>query len=217
MQPIVFENTMIDEIDSILPQTQCGLCGYGGCRPYAKAIAQNNEAIDRCPPGGIKTLLKLAQITGQNADSYLAEMAKKQKPAMLAVIREDECIGCVKCIQACPVDAIIGAAKQIHTIIRHECTGCELCIAPCPVDCIDMLPIPEMDDSQQQLKSAHAKQRYDARQTRLKKSHTIQKDTQQKKPEHQTPSLNQSLAARKSAIFAAISRVKVRKKQAESC
>ena len=128
---------LIDAIDAELPQTQCGKCGQPGCRPYAEAIA-HGEAINRCPPGGEATVARLAALTGQ-APLPLAEPA--QSP-LVAWIREDECIGCTKCIQACPVDAILGAAKRMHTVIVDECTGCELCVAPCPVDCIDLLPHP---------------------------------------------------------------------------
>ncbi|WP_447556465.1 RnfABCDGE type electron transport complex subunit B [Vreelandella sp. EE22] len=129
---------LIDAIDAELPQTQCGKCSYTGCRPYAEAIMEG-EAINRCPPGGIETLNRLAELTGR------ATLPLEQPPQapMLAIIREQECIGCTKCIQACPVDAILGAAKQMHTVIEDECTGCELCVAPCPVDCIDLLPHPQ--------------------------------------------------------------------------
>src|SRR5690554_786774 len=128
---------LIEAIDALLPQTQCGKCGFDGCLPYAEAIAEG-EPINRCPPGGEPTLARLAELTGQPVQS-LAEPA--QLP-LAAVIREAECIGCTKCIQACPVDAILGAAKRMHTVIVDECTGCELCVAPCPVDCIDLVPHP---------------------------------------------------------------------------
>ncbi|MBF7052054.1 RnfABCDGE type electron transport complex subunit B [Halomonas sp. KAO] len=128
---------LIEAIDALLPQTQCGKCGFDGCLPYAEAIAEG-EPINRCPPGGEQTLARLATLTGQ-PEQPLAEPA--QLP-LAAVIREAECIGCTKCIQACPVDAILGAAKRMHTVITDECTGCELCVAPCPVDCIDLVPHP---------------------------------------------------------------------------
>ncbi|MGE4532306.1 RnfABCDGE type electron transport complex subunit B [Halomonas sp.] len=127
----------IEAIDALLPQTQCGKCGFDGCLPYAEAIAEG-EPINRCPPGGERTLTRLATLTDQ-PERPLAEPA--QSP-LAAVIREAECIGCTKCIQACPVDAILGAAKRMHTVITDECTGCELCVAPCPVDCIDLVPHP---------------------------------------------------------------------------
>ncbi len=132
-------NPIVDQIDEILPQTQCGQCGYPGCRPYAEAIA-NGEAINKCPPGGQSTIEALAGLLDVEAIPLDAEHGEESVKTV-AYIREDECIGCTKCIQACPVDAILGAAKQMHTVIISECTGCDLCVEPCPVDCIDMLPI----------------------------------------------------------------------------
>ena len=130
---------LVEQIDEILPQTQCGQCGYPGCKPYAQAIADGDD-INKCPPGGEATIKKLAELMGVEAkpldEAHGVEDVKK-----VAFIREDECIGCTKCIQACPVDAIMGAAKQMHTVIIDECTGCDLCVDPCPVDCIDMVPI----------------------------------------------------------------------------
>ena len=137
----VESNPIVDQIDTILPQTQCGQCGYPGCRPYAEAIA-NGDEINKCPPGGEATVKKLADLMGVepkplDGDHGVEEVKK------VAYIREAECIGCTKCIQACPVDAILGAAKQMHTVIADECTGCDLCVEPCPVDCIDMVLVPE--------------------------------------------------------------------------
>ncbi len=130
---------LVEQIDDILPQTQCGQCGYPGCRPYAEAIA-NGDAINKCPPGGDAAIKKLADLLGVTAPA----LDSAQTPAVkrVAFIREDECIGCTKCIQACPVDAIVGASKQMHTVISNECTGCDLCVEPCPVNCIDMVPLP---------------------------------------------------------------------------
>ncbi|WP_339339607.1 electron transport complex subunit RsxB [uncultured Oceanicoccus sp.] len=128
-----------DQVEALLPQTQCGQCSFPGCRPYAEAIA-NGEAINKCPPGGETTIQALADLLDIEAIPLDAEHGEENSKTV-AYIREDECIGCTKCIQACPVDAILGAAKQMHTIIASECTGCDLCVEPCPVDCIDMLPI----------------------------------------------------------------------------
>ncbi|MCC5903894.1 MAG: electron transport complex subunit RsxB [Halomonas sp.] len=130
------ENPLVEQINALLPQTQCGQCGYPGCRPYAEAINQG-DALNKCPPGGDATIHALADLLGREAAPLDGEAATEDS---VAFIREAECIGCTKCIQACPVDAIIGAAKQMHTVIEDECTGCDLCVAPCPVDCIDMLP-----------------------------------------------------------------------------
>ena len=132
-------NPIVDQINALLPQTQCGQCGHPGCRPYAEAIA-NGAAINKCPPGGQATINALAELLDQEPIPLDSEHGE-EKPPMVAVIREEECIGCTKCIQACPVDAILGAAKQMHTVIADECTGCDLCVEPCPVDCIDMVPI----------------------------------------------------------------------------
>lgn len=129
---------VVDQINAILPQTQCGQCGYPGCRPYAEAIA-SGEAINKCPPGGEAGIQALADLLDVEAPPLDAEHGE-EKVKSVAFIREDECIGCTKCIQACPVDAILGAAKQMHTVIADECTGCDLCVEPCPVDCIDMIP-----------------------------------------------------------------------------
>jgi electron transport complex protein RnfB len=135
----VESNPLVEQIDQILPQTQCGQCGYPGCKPYAEAIA-NGDEINKCPPGGDVTIKKLADLMGVEAKSLDAAHGQEDIKKV-AYIREDECIGCTKCIQACPVDAILGAAKQMHTVIVDECTGCDLCVDPCPVDCIDMLPV----------------------------------------------------------------------------
>ena len=132
---------LVDQIDEILPQTQCGQCGYPGCKPYAEAIA-NGDEINKCPPGGESTIKKLADLMGVEPKPLDAAHGEEDTKKV-AFIREDECIGCTKCIQACPVDAILGAAKLMHTVIAQECTGCDLCVEPCPVDCIDMLPIEE--------------------------------------------------------------------------
>ncbi|CBV42613.1 RnfABCDGE type electron transport complex subunit B [Halomonas elongata] len=162
--------TLIEAIDATLPQTQCGKCGHDGCRPYAEAIAEG-EPINRCPPGGDETVVRLAELTGR---STLPLEQPAQSP-LVARIREDECIGCTKCIQACPVDAILGAAKQMHTVIESECTGCELCVAPCPVDCIDLLPHPEWQAASDERaqrdylakRATLGRQRHDARNRRL--------------------------------------------------
>ena len=130
---------VIDQIDGLLPQTQCGQCSYPGCRPYAEAISEG-EAINKCPPGGQATVDSLATLLGLETISLDAEV-QEDNIKSYAVIREAECIGCTKCIQACPVDAIVGAAKHMHTVIEDDCTGCDLCLEPCPVDCIDMLTI----------------------------------------------------------------------------
>jgi len=133
-------NPLVEQIDALLPQTQCGQCGHPGCRPYAQAIAAG-EAINRCPPGGQTTIDALAHLLGVEPMALDAEHGVETPVKTVAFIREAECIGCTKCIQACPVDAILGAAKLMHTVIASECTGCDLCVEPCPVDCIEMRPL----------------------------------------------------------------------------
>ena len=137
---------VVDRIDAILPQTQCGQCGFPGCRPYAEAIAAGEADINQCPPGGDAGISALADLLGRDPLPLNPENGE-EKPKSVAVIDEQTCIGCTLCIQACPVDAILGAAKRMHTVIESECTGCELCLPPCPVDCIDMHPLEETVDT----------------------------------------------------------------------
>jgi electron transport complex protein RnfB len=137
---------LVEKIDAILPQTQCGQCGFPGCKPYAEAIAKGEADINCCPPGGEEGIRKLADLLGREFKP-LSEEHGVEKPKSVACIDENLCIGCTLCIQACPVDAIVGAAKQMHTVVNKMCTGCELCVEPCPVDCIAMVPIPETVES----------------------------------------------------------------------
>jgi len=131
---------IVEQIDAILPQTQCGQCTYAGCRPCAEAIAAGEADNNQCPPGGEATIQSLAELLGVDAKPLNAEHGVHMEKRV-AIIDEQVCIGCTLCIQACPVDAILGAAKQMHTVIETECTGCELCLPPCPVDCISMVPL----------------------------------------------------------------------------
>ncbi len=132
--------TLVDSIEDLLPQTQCTKCGYAGCRPYAEAIAQGTANYNQCPPGGLEGVQRLASLLGKPVIA-LNPANGAERPRPLAIIDENLCIGCTLCIQACPVDAIIGAPKQMHTVVASLCTGCDLCVAPCPVDCIAMEPI----------------------------------------------------------------------------
>lgn len=170
--------TLIQRIDALLPQTQCGKCGHPGCKPYAEGIAQG-EAINKCPPGGQETIAGLAQLL--RVPVLELDTSRGEAPAQVAYIREAECIGCTKCIQACPVDAIVGAAKLMHTVIMDECTGCDLCVAPCPVDCIEMRPaisvlpivggVAANDEERHErgLKRDRARRRYEQRNARLQR------------------------------------------------
>lgn len=130
---------IVDKVDALLPQQQCGKCDYPGCRPYAEAIVKQEEEINKCTPGGEAAMLALADLLDREPKA-LDEEAEAAVP-MVAVIDEQTCIGCTLCIKACPVDAILGAPKLMHTVIAQECTGCDLCLPPCPVDCITMVPI----------------------------------------------------------------------------
>ncbi|MGR7921092.1 electron transport complex subunit RsxB [Zobellella denitrificans] len=140
----VESDPIVDQLDELLPQTQCGQCGYPGCRPYAEAVA-NGDDINKCVPGGDATMRKIADLMGVEPQAMGEEAAEPVKK--VAFIHEDMCIGCTKCIQACPVDAIVGATKALHTVIRDECTGCDLCVDPCPTDCIEMIPLPATPDN----------------------------------------------------------------------
>lgn len=184
-----------EEIDALLPQTQCGLCGFGGCMPYAEAIIYEQAALNLCPPGGVSTMQALGQLVQEDVSEHIADMQVKAKPPSVAVIREAECIGCTKCIQACPVDAIVGAAKLMHSIVTDECTGCELCITPCPVDCIEMVEINEQKDKREQFRA-----RFNARDERLKK---LEK-------EKKLLANNATLDSKKAYILAALQRKKIK-------
>jgi electron transport complex protein RnfB len=173
---------VIDQINALLPQTQCGKCGFKGCRPYAEAIASGTADINQCPPGGDEGILDLANLLGVAPKPLNTEFGQ-HKPRSVAFIIEQDCIGCTKCIAACPVDAILGAAKFMHTVIASECTGCELCVAPCPVDCIIMKNLPEADlpEGHRAQKSAQAKRRYEARCLRKEKEEAEKAERAKKK------------------------------------
>ena len=138
---------LADQVDNILPQTQCGQCSFAGCRPYAEAIAKGEAPINKCPPGGETTILALADLLDVEPLELDEEAGETPEQPEVAVIIEEDCIGCTLCIQACPVDAIMGASKLMHTVIESECTGCELCLPPCPVDCIIMQPLKTTTDN----------------------------------------------------------------------
>lgn len=156
---------LADRINQLLPQTQCTKCGYQGCLPYAQAIANEGVAINRCPPGGDAGIAKLAQLL-ELPVLKLDATCGEHVPLQVAVIEEQFCIGCTLCIQACPVDAILGANKFMHTVIETDCTGCELCIAPCPVDCIKMVPV-EPERLWTTADATHARARYESHQARI--------------------------------------------------
>lgn len=158
---------LVDQIEALLPQTQCGKCLHPGCRPYAEGIAAG-EAINHCVPGGADTIADLAALLDKPVLMLDPAYGIEPQTRRVAYIREAECIGCTKCIQACPVDAIVGAAKLMHTVLSDECTGCDLCIAPCPVDCIDIRDFPKVTDkAHKRVIADHNRARYEARNARL--------------------------------------------------
>lgn len=216
--------SLIQRIDALLPQTQCGKCGHPGCRPYAEGLAAG-EAINKCPPGGRETIAALARLL--EVPVIELDPERGSAPAQVAFIREAECIGCTKCIQACPVDAIVGAAKLMHTVISAECTGCDLCVAPCPVDCIDLLPLTASRNvvaiigglaqdaetlAARSHKRNHARRRFEQRNNRLqreearKQAERLARSQRAANPTAATPS-----AAVDDPIKAAIERVKAQK------
>lgn len=210
--------SLIQRIDALLPQTQCGKCGHGGCKPYAEGIAKG-EAINKCPPGGEETIASLARLL--QLPVIELDRSRGEAPAQVAYIREAECIGCTKCIQACPVDAIVGAAKLMHTVLVDECTGCDLCVAPCPVDCIDMLPLAlgqvvpivgGLAGSPEQLqarssKREHARRRFEQRNQRLQREETRRLAERQARAQKAA----QPVASGDNPVQAAIERVRAQK------
>jgi len=194
--------TLVDNIDALLPQTQCTRCGYPACRDYAQAIARGEADINQCPPGGRVGIEALARLLGREPKP-LNPANGVDKPREIAVIDEQVCIGCTKCITACPVDAIVGAAKLMHTVIGDECSGCELCIAPCPVDCIAMMQAPDAAVAALQL-APHYRARYAAHNTRIARDESERAAAlNERKRELETVSAT--------SVAAAIARAKARK------
>ncbi|WP_271411302.1 electron transport complex subunit RsxB [Pseudomonas sp. Q1-7] len=203
---------LIRSIDALLPQTQCGKCGHPGCKPYAEGIAQG-EPINKCPPGGTATILALADLL--KVPPLPLDAPNGPVPPQIAFIREAECIGCTKCIQACPVDAIVGAAKQMHTVITDECTGCELCVVPCPVDCIDILPLAEPAAGAQRQRADQFRERFEFRNARLAREET-RRQAEREARVARIAQAGQTAAAPQDAVQAAIERVKAQKAAAPS-
>ena len=212
-EPAVGDSVMSEEtplqIDSLLPQTQCTRCGFPACLPYAQAIANGEADIDQCPPGGQAGVDALAMLLGRDSKPLNAAFGVEAPPTV-AIIDEDVCIGCTKCIQACPVDAIIGAGKRMHTVIAAECTGCELCIAPCPVDCITMIAAAatNLDRGAVMHRATQARQRYESRKRRLA---TEQRALQARRSSARNAGVSSTPAISKQAVLEAIARGKARR------
>lgn len=215
------DQQLIEKIDAVLPQTQCGKCGFPGCKPYAEAIVEGRADINQCPPGDQEGIQKLAEILGV-PPKPLNTTHGLPKPKVVAWIDEHICIGCTFCIQSCPVDAIVGAAKQMHTVIAAECTGCELCIPPCPMDCIRLIPATEkMDgafnlpaDAFRKQAADAARSRYQFRLQRLAREKQANKKPLKHKITEQSEIISVSAEARKRAIVqAAMKRAKAARSQ----
>lgn len=224
---------LVDRIDALLPQTQCGRCKFAACRPYAEALARGTADINRCPPGGYTTIEALARLLGVAPKALDPECGQAHRPTVV-VIDEAWCIGCVKCLHACPVDAIIGAAGQMHTVLAAECTGCDRCIAPCPMDCIRVVPaqgaapggpyempatgalVPaRWPGGWTQARAERARRRYRARQERLERQRRarVERRKQQLEVFAGRKDGTDSKASKKAAIEAAIARAQARRVQ----
>lgn len=183
---------LVQQLDYLLPQIQCEQCGYAGCAPYAAAMAAG-VPHNLCPPGGDALQARLAQLLKRPSLPLNLPVDSQPGKRLVAVIREEECIGCVKCIAACPVDAIVGARQFMHSVISHECTGCELCVAPCPVDCIDMVLRPAAEQTLDDATRWHARERFQARTLRLARKQ--QHDKEKRAARRKRQSLSRPIAA----------------------
>ena len=194
--------SLVQDIDRLLPQTQCQACGFNGCRPYAQALASGLASPDKCPPGGLDTLKRLGALLKVDVTPYLERFDASLRPPSEAYIREEACIGCAKCINVCPVDAIVGAAKHMHHVIADECTGCGLCVESCPVDCIEMIEIPQPKYSKNL-----AREHYEARIQRL------DKEARGHKQHYQHDKMEQAtIEAKKAYIQEALARIQQKKR-----
>ena len=201
--------SLLDDVNALLPQTQCELCTYKGCLPYAQAVVEEGEAIDLCLPGGVRVLRQLGLLLDRDTASLEASMKAKQKNDCIVTIKEEECIGCKKCIQACPVDAIVGSAKLMHTVISDVCNGCELCLPPCPVDCIDIEELPRRSDVEQQRLADQSRYRFESRNDRLARQEQL---ARRKHQQAKSVLVKKSVSARQQAIEEAMQRIKDKRK-----
>jgi electron transport complex protein RnfB len=204
-------NTTVDKIDALLPQTQCTKCGYPSCRRYAEAIALGEAGINQCPPGGEAGIRKLAALLSRDARP-LNPANGVERPRLVAIIDEARCIGCTLCIQACPVDAIVGAAKLMHTVVTELCSGCDLCLPPCPVDCIEMVPAKGDDAIWGAARADAARERFEQRSARLERE---RRERGERLARRALEAKEDSGAEKKRAIIqAAIERAQARRRQA---
>ncbi len=204
-------DSQINAIDALLPQTQCELCEYPGCRPYAKAIIEENAPLNRCLPGGVPTLRAIGKYLEKDTEHLEDDLKKITKAPSIVIIDESLCIGCTKCLPVCPTDAIIGRSKRMHTVIADACTGCELCIPACPMDCIDIHPIQAKTGEDAKTQQNIWRTRFDNHQTRDKrrsKDHRSKHQSMKKSGPKKT-----SLKARQDAIQAALARMQEKKKE----
>ena len=211
--------SLVDDIDARLPQTQCGQCNYPGCRPYAEAIARGEADINQCPPGGQLGIDALAELLGRASKPLNPDHGVYQPPRV-AWIDESVCIGCTKCIQACPVDAIVGARQRMHTVIADECTGCDLCLDPCPVDCIHMLPT-ERDQEPPEARArrrALARDRYRQRNQRLarRRAEDNARRAERRSRRQASPSVLPDREQRRARALAAMERARRRRRSRQS-
>jgi Na+-translocating ferredoxin:NAD+ oxidoreductase subunit B len=216
---------LADRIDALLPQTQCAKCGYAGCRPYAEAITEGKADIDQCPPGGAAGVAKLAALLGR-APKPLNPAHGAERPPAAALIDASWCIGCTLCIRACPVDAIVGAPKKMHTVLLEHCTGCELCLPVCPVDCIDMLDLEELArrgvsiaDRGPERRAAQARARHQLHEVRERREReegearlAAKVDDTIRRPEQRVPNIERKRAA----VRAALERARARRAAAKA-
>lgn len=196
--------TLADRIDDLLPQTQCEQCGFHGCRPYAEAIASGDAGIDRCPPGGAAGIERLAALLDRPVVP-LDPTHGVEKPRALARIVEADCIGCTKCIQVCPVDAIVGASKVMHTVVVGLCTGCELCVPACPVDCIVLDPMP-LAQANDRVHADAARANFQRREQRLSR------DREARERQLATSKVEVAAPMARNAVLEALARAKAKKK-----
>jgi Na+-translocating ferredoxin:NAD+ oxidoreductase subunit B len=195
--------SLADRIDAVLPQTQCTRCGFASCRPYADALADGASDINRCPPGGDAVIVALATLTGRSAKPLDPDCGTAG-PLLVAVIDEAACIGCTLCIAACPVDAIVGAQKRMHTVLPSLCSGCELCVAPCPVDCIALRPAGRawtVDDA------AAARDRFARRTLRVARNERVERRAARPVETADDP----ERARRRATVAAALARARARR------